>query len=372
MRAEMAGEFMMWRTWVIVAGICSASVIGQAADVPWLQSVQRPPEQTESVTLPALWSGQPGDLATWKLRRQELLSAWQKWLGPMPARPQNNTWEVLRTDDLPDVTRQLIEYEGEPGWKVQAYLLRPKAAAGRSAGIVALHPTTDRTIEPIAGTEGEPERHTGLRLAQQGFVVLCPRCFLWQDAPDYNAAVAAHRQRHPQTLGMAKMLYDAQRAVDILAAQPDVDPARIGAYGHSLGAKEALYLAAFDERVRAAVSSEGGIGYPSTNWDAPWYLGPDVRDPAWPRQHQELVALIAPRALLVMGGETGPGAADGERSWPYLAAALPIYQLYSSEPAPVGLLNHHEGHRLSMASQVKLAEWLETYLAPVVTQSGTP
>ena len=49
---------------------------------------------------------------------------------------------------------------------------------------------------------------------------------------------------------------------------------RMGAVGHSLGAKETLYLAAFDERVKATVSSEGGIGTKFSNWDAAWYLGP--------------------------------------------------------------------------------------------------
>jgi dienelactone hydrolase len=57
---------------------------------------------------------------------------------------------------------------------------------------------------------------------------------------------------------MAKMLYDAMVAVDILAALPEVDPKRLCSVGHSLGAKEVLYLAAFDERIRATVSSEGG------------------------------------------------------------------------------------------------------------------
>ena len=53
------------------------------------------------------------------------------------------------------------------------------------------------------------------------------------------------------------MLYDAMRAVDVLESLPQVDRNRIGAVGHSLGAKETLYLAAFDERVKVAVASEG-------------------------------------------------------------------------------------------------------------------
>ena len=68
---------------------------------------------------------------------------------------------------------------------------------------------------------------------------------------------------------MAKMLLDAVVAVDLLAAMEGVNADRIGTVGHSLGAKEVLYLAAFDERIKVTVSSEGGIGTRFSNWDAP-------------------------------------------------------------------------------------------------------
>lgn len=38
-------------------------------------------------------------------------------------------------------------------------------------------------------------------------------------------------------------------------------------------------------------------------WQAPWYLGPVVLDPKFPRNHHELIALIAPRPFLVLGGK---------------------------------------------------------------------
>ena len=39
---------------------------------------------------------------------------------------------------------------------------------------------------------------------------------------------------------MAKMTWDAIRATDLLLTGPEVDPARIGSIGHSLGGKEVL------------------------------------------------------------------------------------------------------------------------------------
>ena len=157
------------------------------------------------------------------------------------------------------------------------------------------------------------------------------------------------------------MLFDAQRAVDILMAQPDVDSKRIGAIGHSLGAKETLYLAAFDERIRVAVASEGGTALGSTNWDASWYLGPQIRDPSFVRNHHELLAMIAPRPFLILGGETGPGAADGDRSWPLIETALPVCKFYRAPPR-LGLLNHHQGHSIPDEVFERMSEWLVTYL----------
>src|SRR5205085_11358947 len=113
--------------------------------------------------------------------------------------------------------------------------------------------------------------------------------------------------RAPKSKGMAKMLYDSLVATDILAAQPGVDPARLGSVGHSLGAKETLYLAAFDERIKATVSSEGGIGTKFSNWDALWYLGPTIKEPAFTHEHHELLALAAPRPFLLIAALSPDG-----------------------------------------------------------------
>jgi hypothetical protein len=55
----------------------------------------------------------------------------------------------------------------------------------------------------------------------------------------------------------------------------------------------------------------------------------------------QLLALIAPRPFLVLAGESGPGAADGDRSWPFLEAARPVYELYD-RPARLGMRTRGE------------------------------
>ena len=325
----------------VLAGVLANPCEAADGEVSWLAEVQRAPRQPPVFDVGTLRpllidaGDRPvRDRDTWLKRRAELRTAWLTFLGPMPAAPANTEVTILRDDSLTDCSRKLIRYECEAGLFVEAYLLRstdPKFTGPRP-GIVALHQTTKNTIDETAGLSGPESLQLGLKLARRGFVVICPRCYLWQDVESLPAAVDQFQKRHPDAKGMHKMLYDASRAVDILAAQPDVDAKRLGAVGHSLGAKEVLYLAAFDDRIQASVASEGGLAFRSTNWDAPWYLGPKIRDAGFDRNHHELLALIAPRAMLILGGESGPGAADGDRSWPLVEAAIPVYRLFDVPP----------------------------------------
>jgi hypothetical protein len=285
--------------------------------------------------------------------------AWRDFVGTIPNPGRDNSLKVEKEDRPAGVIRQLVTFEPEEGLPVEAYLLRPAGAGRGRPGAVVLHSTVERTIRQPAGLEGPEALHIGLHLARRGYVTFCPRNFLWQyrrgDKPE--TAVEWLHRRHPNVTGMAKMLLDAMRAVDVLAAQPDVNPRRIGAIGHSLGAKEALYLAAFDERVKAAVSSEGGIGMGFSNWDASWYLGEAIRRPGFSLDHGQVLALCAPRAFLLIGGES----ADGDQSWPYVEAVLPVWKV-AGAPDAVGLFNHRQGHAFPAVAQSRAYEWLDWFL----------
>ena len=51
----------------------------------------------------------------------------------------------------------------------------------------------------------------------------------------------------------------ARRALTFLEAQPEVDPERLGVYGHSMGGKLTVLTTAADSRVKAAAPSCGGV-----------------------------------------------------------------------------------------------------------------
>jgi dienelactone hydrolase len=331
----------------------------------WIEPLQRPPGRvpdTATRPLPLLFDGEHRPITTpegWNRRRAQLQASWERFLGVIPGPRPDNRLVVLEEDRPDGVIRQLVRYESERGLPVEGYLLRPDRPGRGRPGVVVLHATAEWTIRQPAGLQGPPDLHIGLQLARRGYVAMCPRCFIWQyrQGTKPETAVDWLRRRHPGVTGMAKMLYDATRAVDLLASMDDVDPRRIGAIGHSLGAKEVLYLAAFDGRVRASVSCEGGIGMTYSNWDAPWYLGEAIRRPDFGLDHGQVLAMAAPRAFLLAGGDS----ADGDRSWPYIAEALPVWRL-TGAGEDVGLLNHHRGHAFPPEARSVAERWLDWFL----------
>ena len=64
----------------------------------------------------------------------------------------------------------------------------------------------------------------------------------------------------PRNSNWFLVLIAARRGLTVLQAQPEVDPARLGVYGHSMGGKLTTNLAGIDPRVKAAVPSCGGSG----------------------------------------------------------------------------------------------------------------
>lgn len=353
--------------WVGAAVTAKAGVRAAVVqrDVPWLHEVSAAPATPIAPARPlnsVLRNSSGGTITTvgaWRRRLAELEATWRNVLGRIEVeRSRTPRVELVGEEHVGDVVRQLVRYRVEPDLYTEAYILAPRQRRGRCPSAIVFHSTTPESIRQPAGLADVPEKHFGLSLARRGLVTICPRNFLWPETTRMAAddETRRFRQRHPGARGIAKMLFDGQVALDILAARPDVDASRIGCIGHSLGAKEALYLAAFDPRITAVVSSEGGIGLTMSNWDAEWYLGDAVRAPGFAREHHELIALVAPRPFLLVGGDS----ADGAASWPWIDAALPVYRLYGM-PIRIGLLNHKRGHAVPPDVEQRMLEWIETY-----------
>lgn len=255
----------------------------------------------------------PTTIATDAESRTRLRSELQAMLGPDPQRVDPDL-EITDVVDCGTYRRERVVFDAETAMSVVAYRLVPHARVEPGPAVLAIHghgPGKD----DVCGLD-TPVGAYAHDLAELGHVVLAPdlRCFGERQDPqwepnghkydcDWNLVCAVMAGVNP----LAQNLWDLRVALDVLGADPLVDPARIGACGFSYGATSALYLAALDERVRAAVVS----GYLSS-WAAahrvPWNMcGSQIM---WGQQgtveHAQVASLVAPRPLLVESGSADP------------------------------------------------------------------
>src|SRR5262249_29567589 len=210
-----------------------------------------------------------------------------------------------------------------------------------------------------------PERGYALHLVRRGYVTLAPECFMIKDLEGWAKGQAkALEARRPGWTGMGKMTFDASRCVDFLETRPEVDKERIGCIGFSLGAKEVLYAMAFEPRYKVGVFNEGGIGLRTSNWTDAWYLTEEMKKHIPAFEHHQLLALIAPRAFLICGGDDGTpdkACVDGEKSWPFIKEVLPVYELYGSGDR-IGLLCHKGRHSFPRDARRTAYQWLDHWM----------
>ena len=341
--------------------VLGAAVGPSARADEFMPELRRAPEP-KPASLTAVFLGPKED---WPKHRAQLRETWARIIGPFPSERVPLRPQELSRETLDGFTRILVRYQTDADSTNDAYVLVPSDGKPTHPGMVVLHPTTPRTINDPVGMSGREAVHNALHLVKRGYVCIVPRNYLWTfKGKNYERAAEAILARKPWKTGMAKMTWDAIRATDLLLELPgvNVDPQRIGSIGHSLGGKEVLYHAAFDERIKAAVSCEGGVSVRFSNWDASWYLGPQVKSPNFGgHDHHELIALIAPRALLVIGGES----ADGAKSWPYIEANLGVWNL-SGAADRLGLLRHTYGHDFPPPGddRDRAYRWLDHWLQP--------
>jgi pimeloyl-ACP methyl ester carboxylesterase len=103
------------------------------------------------------------------------------------------------------------------------------------------------------------------------------------------------------------MLYDSIRAIDYVQTRQDVDAARIGTLGMSMGSTMAWWLAAMDERVKACVDicclTEFHTFEKAGGFHAPFYYVPGLLKHFTTAQINEL---ICPRPHLALAGLYDP------------------------------------------------------------------
>ncbi|HEY7328323.1 MAG TPA: dienelactone hydrolase family protein [Gemmataceae bacterium] len=331
---------------------------------PWTDRIQKPYEDLPTPDLglkPLLRTADKQRIDSkqaWEKQREILRAAWLKRLGQSPEKPRALEIRIEKRELEPDHVRQLVSFASEGEDRIRAYLLLPKdLPAGKPRpAIVVFHPTTKETLQEPVGLGKRPEMALALQLVRRGYITLSPECYIMKNAGARAQAEELARHR-PGWTGLGKMTFDASRCVDYLETLPQVDRSRIACIGHSLGAKEVLYAMAFEPRYRVGVFNEGGIGLRMSNWTDPWYLTESMKKQIPEMEHHQVLALIAPRPFLVLGGDS----ADGTASWSFVKEARTVYALLGAKDR-IGLYNHKAGHAFPAEARNLAYQWLDHWL----------
>lgn len=176
-------------------------------------------------------------------------------MGPLPQIDHRSPLNIqtLEAVELQPYVRKKISFSAEPGSIVYAWLLIPHGAHSAPAAL-CLHQTTHIGKDEPVGLGGKANLHYAEELAERGYVALAPDYpSFGDDKTDFRRDVYARGYKS----GSMKGIVNHIRAVDLLVSLPEVDPRRIAVIGHSLGGHNALFVAAFDKRIRAVVTSCG-------------------------------------------------------------------------------------------------------------------
>jgi hypothetical protein len=279
----------------------------------------------------------------WLRRKAEIREGMQAIMGDLPGEEKRCPLEMKIEEevDCGSFVRRLITYSSEPGSRVPAYLLIPKAVLDakdkKVAAILCLH-GTDNVVGHgvVVGIGGKANRQYATELAERGYVTLAP-----------NYPLLAKYQPDLAQLGWKsgtlKAVWDNIRGIDLLESLPFVRPGAIGAIGHSLGGHNSVFTAVFDDRIQVIVTSCGldsfldyysgdeKVWMPEKGWTQTRYM-PRLREYRGrlvdiPFDFHELIGSLAPRHVLIIAPQHDSNfqAASVDR---VIAAAKPVFQLY--------------------------------------------
>lgn len=285
------------------------------------------------MTFPMAWRAEKDqDFTTWRsLARAKLL----EYLLDAPPRANFDAAVTAREDRGKYEARKLV-FNVSADSRIPAYLLVPKGA-GPFPAVLALHDHgarfsigKEKVVRPFGidntvmkDARGWVEECYGGRwigdvLAERGFVVLAIDALFWgergrREGVDYKAQQTL--SANLLQLGMTwsgVITWDDIRSAEFLASLPEVDPARIGATGLSMGCHRTWMLCAASDLIAAGAAicwmgtTEALMapGNNQTKGDSAYsMLVPNLRNCL---DYPDVAAIACPKPMLFYNGEKDP------------------------------------------------------------------
>lgn len=306
--------------------------------------------------------------------RKEIESTVSGVLGKMPKDIVDLQVKVMDEIDYPTYTRRRINYFVDEWNRISAWIFLPPDAEECPA-VLCLHGTTPLGKDEPAGMEGaDPMMAFARHYAEQGYVTLAPDSIacgerIYSHSEPFDTT--SFYKDNPKMSVLGKMLWDHMRSVDILSDLSEVDSARVGVIGHDMGSYNALFLAAFDERVTVCVASCGITSFAEDKEPERWVkdegfvLLPNllgaIESGDFPFDWDQILAMIAPSPTLLitaLNDETLSNTGSVDKA---MKRAAKIYAMLGAKSA-LKNLTHRDGHQMTTDALDAADDWLDRWL----------
>lgn len=203
-----------------------------------------------------------GSLKNWQNRQQWLHKTLAEIVGPFPAKTPLQA-KVTRVINKDGYRLENILYESRPGFYVTASLFIPGGLKDGMKAPAILYCSGHSNT----GYRSAAYQHVILNLVKKGFIVLAfDPVGQGERLEYYDAGTGRSRHKWPTQEhsypgaqvfitgnSLANyMIWDGIRAIDYLLIRKETDPQRIGITGRSGGGTQSAYIAAMDNRIKAA------------------------------------------------------------------------------------------------------------------------
>jgi dienelactone hydrolase len=290
----------------------------------------------------------PAEAAAWKKTAREQLGT---LLGLPTMKGCDLNPRTTEKVDCGDYTRERLEIQTEPGIVMPVFVLTPKSGKPPYAVMIAPHGHGGGGKVAVAGVWDDPKVASaaasfnydyGVHMVRAGFMVFCPDARGFGERQERVAKNDVLRSSCQFLNNMAMPLgqtvtgmwvWDLERLIDYIQTRPDCDVNRLGCGGLSGGGLQTLWLAAMDDRVKAAVVSGYFYGVKDSLLDIYTNCSCNYVPHLWENaDHGDLGALIAPRPLMVQSGDkddlNGAGGLDNIRH--QIETARRVYDVFGA------------------------------------------
>ena len=319
----------------------------------------------------------PATKAAWEKQRQQVRAQLGELLGKLPARPKVPKFETFAREDRGGFTLERFQFDNGAGATVPGCLLLPNNVSGPAPAILYCHwhgGEYEIGKEELFQSKHTPEA-PGPAFAKRGFVVLAIDAYCFGErngqGPGGEAEKGSGGEMTASKFNLwigrtlwGMILRDDLMALDYLASRTEVDAGRIAVTGMSMGATRSWWLMALDERIQTGVAVacltryQDLIAKEALRAHGIYYFVPNLLNHF---DTEAVVALLAPRPVLLMNGDQDAGSpVDGIRA--IESVVRRTYSLYGKENSFQSVVYAGQGHVYTPEMWAKTLAWMDAQL----------